>query len=276
MALSRSNSQSLLTVEEVGDLLVLPVISAGIATSTATVLITNQSSFRIPLVTADPAASWVAEGSEISPSDATLSETDVVFNKVAGLSIVSRELAEDTDPAALAVVGEGLARDIARKIDAAYFANTTANGPAGLGSLTTSVVTSGSAFTVDAFIDAVAAASDLGATIDHFVVSSADYVSLSKIKELTAGSNKPLLEPDPTRPSGRLLLGVPLVLAPGLLSGTAWAIPASRCFVVIRDDATVETDASVYFTSDRVAVKATMRLGFGFAHPLAIVKVTHT
>jgi hypothetical protein len=37
--------------------------------------------------------------------------------------------------------------------------------------------------------------------------------------------------------------------------------------------ATVEADRSV-FTSDRVAVKADMRAGFGFVHPQSFVKVT--
>jgi len=43
-------------------------------------------------------------------------------------------------------------------------------------------------------------------------------------------------------------------------------------WLVVRHDATVESDRSVHFTSDRVAVKATMRAGFGFVHPQALVK----
>ena len=42
---------------------------------------------------------------------------------------------------------------------------------------------------------------------------------------------------------------------------------------MIREDATVETDQSVSFTSDRSAVKAIMRVGFGFNHYAAIVKI---
>ena len=45
-------------------------------------------------------------------------------------------------------------------------------------------------------------------------------------------------------------------------------------WLVVRDDATVEADRSVYFTSDRVAVKATMRAGFGFVHQASVVKVS--
>jgi hypothetical protein len=43
---------------------------------------------------------------------------------------------------------------------------------------------------------------------------------------------------------------------------------------VIRNDASVVTDTSVYFTSDRVAVRATLRASFGFTYPAAVVKIT--
>ncbi len=66
---------------------------------------------------ADPTASWVAEGAGIVPCDPTLSELVVTPAKVAGLTIISRELADDSNPAAAQVVGQGLARDIARRVD---------------------------------------------------------------------------------------------------------------------------------------------------------------
>lgn len=155
------------------------------------------------------------------------------------------------------------------------FGNLTTNGPSGLGSVTTSTVTSGAAFALGAFIDGVAAAAAVGAQVDTWVVSPADYVLLAKLTEGTT-SARPLLESDPTKPSGRVVLGTPLVISPAVASGVTWGIPRSRVYVIIRDDATVETDKSVYFTSDRIAVKATMRLGFGFAHAAAVVKISHT
>jgi hypothetical protein len=36
----------------------------------------------------------------------------------------------------------------------------------------------------------------------------------------------------------------------------------------------VEAYGFIYFTSDRVAVKATMRIGFGLVHAASVVKVT--
>lgn len=46
--------------------------------------------------------------------------------------------------------------------------------------------------------------------------------------------------------------------------------------VVLRDDVRVERSTDAYFSSDRVAVKATMRVGFAFSHPAAVDKVSLT
>ncbi|MGY1607664.1 hypothetical protein [Geodermatophilus sp. SYSU D00700] len=43
--------------------------------------------------------------------------------------------------------------------------------------------------------------------------------------------------------------------------------------VAVSREAEVQSDATVYFTSDRIAVRATMRVGFGFVHPRAPVRI---
>ena len=53
-----------------------------------------------------------------------------------------------------------------------------------------------------------------------------------------------------------------------------WAIPAERVLFVVRQDATVVSDTSVMFTSDRVAIRCTMRVSYAFTQPLAITKIT--
>lgn len=273
--LKTTTATPILSPEQVYELLVEPVYAQSIAAQVCTVVRTSASSFRIPKVTADPVASWVAEGDEITPSDLTLAETDVALRKLAGLSVITRELAEDSSPEASAAVGDGLARDIARKLDQAFFANTTINGPAGLGSLTPStVVSTATAFGVDDFVDAIAAAADVNALLDNFVVAPADFVALSKVKQ-TSTSNVPLLQPDPAKPSGRLILGVPLLTSTAVTAGTAYGVPKARTFLVVRDDTSVDTDESVFFTSDRIAVRATMRVGLGYPHEAAIVELTH-
>src|SRR4051794_34906343 len=137
MPMNTANGAVILTPAQVAELLVQPVSQESVAAQVATVVQTESSAYRIPLVTADPQASWVAEGAEIAPSDAVLSEVEVTPRKVAGLTIVTRELAEDSSPEAAATVGAGLARDIARRVDQAFFGNLASPAPAGLGSLAT-------------------------------------------------------------------------------------------------------------------------------------------
>jgi HK97 family phage major capsid protein len=51
------------------------------------------------------------------------------------------------------------------------------------------------------------------------------------------------------------------------------AIPASRVVVVLREDVTLAVDTSAYFSSDRIGIRATMPVGFAFAHPAAVVRL---
>lgn len=262
----------ILSPEDVGALLVRPALNFAVAENVTTIVTTSSHDYRIPIVAEDPSAAWVAEGDEITPDDMDLSEVTVTPAKVAGLTIISRELAEDTDPAAAQIVGTGLARDIARKVDAAFFGGLPLPAPAGLESLTTATVT-GTFTNTDPFAEAISVAEQAGAVITGFVTDPATALTLAQVKD-EDGSQRPLLGTDPSQPTRRLIAGVPLHVSPAVTPGTVWGIPRDRTYLVVRDGARIEVDRSVYFTSDRVAVRATMRAGFGYPHPAAVVKIT--
>ncbi|MPZ61839.1 MAG: phage major capsid protein [Propionibacteriales bacterium] len=274
MALNTTNGAAILRPEEVNALLVQPVQTGSVAVQVSTLASTGSNAYRIPVVETDPVAAFVDEGDEITPSDAVLDEANVVPSKVAGLTIVSRELSEDTSPEAAAAVGAGLARDIATRIDEAYFGDMAAPAPAGLGSITANSFNTGGTewADVDPFVEAIFEAENVGANLTAFVANPADALALSQLKEST-DSNKPLLQPDATLPTKRAIQGVPLYVSPHVTAGVVWGVPQARVHVVVRTDARIEADKSVYFTSDRVAVKGTMRVGFGFAHEAAVQKI---
>jgi len=258
-----------------GPLVVQPALDESVFAKVATIATTGSTEFRIPIVATDPTASWVAEGAEITPSDPTLQELVVTPPKVAGLTIVSRELANDSDPAAANVVGAGLGRDIGRRIDQAAFAGLASPAPAGFTTLTgvQTYVNAGAFANLDFAAEAISKAETVGATVTAFVTSPATALALAKLKEVS-GSNVPVLGMDATSATSRTILGVPLLVSQFVAANTLWAVDRSRVWLVVREDATVEADSSVFFTSDRVAVKATMRAGFGFVHPQSVVKVT--
>src|SRR4051794_1534433 len=111
MTMTTISGAVLLRPEEVDALLVTPVLALSVAAQdgvVATVRRTVAPSYRVPKVTADPSADWVAEGDEIPVSDADLDELVITPTKVAGLTIVSNELAADTSPEAATEVSQGL------------------------------------------------------------------------------------------------------------------------------------------------------------------------
>lgn len=290
MPLYTPSAAGILTNEEVGELVVKPVGRLSVAYQVSQVVVIGSHDFRIPLLNADPTSAFVAEGAEIPADDAEISELIVTPRKAAGLSVISKELATDSiNGTAQDVVGQALARDTARAIDAAFFGTTTANGPSGLGALAgVSEVDAGTINTLDAFAEAQSLAEMAGAVIIYWVASPTTVLTLARLKRDGIGSNEPLLQPDPTKPGRRQIFGAPLLSSPAVEDHEIWGIPASYVtapddedqsgrlsYVVQAQDATLDVDGSVFFTSDRVAIRTTLRVAFGWPHPAAVVKIEH-
>lgn len=226
---------------------------------------------RVPLVTEDPSAQWVSEGEEIPLSQATLGEAEAPYRKLAGLSVVSSELAEDSHPGAVEEIGKGLVRDIARKLDAAMFGDAGAKAPEGLTTLSgvTEIPAPSTWGNLDVFKQAKLRAAELGTSIAAFVLSADDAAALLVLKETTT-SNRDLIDSDGT---SFTIGGTPVIPSEHVPAGTAWALPADRVIVAVREDAGVDVDNSAFFTSDRVAIRATMRVAFAFTQPKAVMKI---
>ncbi len=118
----------------------------------------------------------------------------------------------------------------------------------------------------------MARAEGVGANVAGWLAHPDDALALSLLRTAT-GSNETLLQADPTQPARRVLQGRPLLVSPNVAVGDVYGIPEDRCVLVVREDADVVADASPFFTSDRTAVRATMRVGFGFPHQAAVVRI---
>jgi HK97 family phage major capsid protein len=270
----REDSADSFLPDAYGQLVVQPVMDASRAAQVCTRVTTANPSFRVPVLVDDPSTGWVAEGGEITASDPDLDEEIVSPLKLAGLTVVSRELAEDSSPAVAELIGNGLGRDIARKLDVAYFGNTTVNGPDGIEAITANDVDAGAAWAdLDCFLEAVYEAEAVGATLTAFVANPTDALLLAQLKEST-GSNKNLLQPDPTAPARRMIAGVPLYVTPAVTVGTVWGIPADRALLVVREDVKLTVDKSRYFEFDSIGIRATMRVSWAFPHEAAVQRIT--
>ena len=267
------SGSAILTPEQVQALVIEPLLNQAVATQVSTVVQTASTSTRFPIVKQDRVTTWVQEGAEITPSDADLDELVCTPLKLAGLSIVSSELMEDSDPSALEVVGSGLVRDLQLRLDSAYFGTVTANGPNGLGHLTGVTNVDGGTITdLDAFAEALSEAEQVGAQLTAFVAHPDTVLAMSTLK-VQADNIQPLLGTDPSSPTRRSVLGVPVYPSPAVGTNVVWGLPMAKCFVVIRRGASIVADSSAYFSSDRVDIRCTLRVGFAWPHEAAVIQI---
>lgn len=281
MAFSSSLS-ALNRPNEVADLLITPVTEASVALTVSNVWNTESHSATIPIWTGDPAAEWLPENDEIPASEATGKSITVTPAKIAGISFISNELAQDTSPEVALIIGQRLAADIGHKIDRAFFGphitdpmdpSYNSTRPAGLESIPledlSRIDASPEAKSLDAFADAVAAAEDAGVTIQNWVTTPQIKLELSKLKTGT-GSNAYLLD----RSNGEMSInGAPVRASRHVTAGSVWGLHQPRTFVVVRKDTTVEFDSSYRFGHDQIAVRGVMRLTFAFPHRQSVVLI---
>ncbi|MCV7150680.1 phage major capsid protein [Mycolicibacterium pyrenivorans] len=274
MAVLNSGLQTGWTPEDYGKLVDLVIAEKSVAFQAGTVIATQNETIRFPMLKADPAVGWYAENTQISLTDPTTDELVVTPKAVKGLTQISTEAAEDSNPAVADQVGRGLARNIAKKIDAAFFGNTVTNGPSGLLSLAgVNVVDTGTVTltSLDPFHEAKAAALADGAELSVFILAPDVALTLSKAKTAT-GANTGLLDVNGVG-DGVTLAGVPVLVSTDVAAGNAWGLDGSQVMVVQRTGTKVIRSIDAAFDYDAVQVRATARVGFGFANPAGVVRL---
>ncbi|WP_405831288.1 phage major capsid protein [Streptomyces sp. NBC_00105] len=275
MLTSSSGASAVLPVEY-GEIVTKPVEALSVAYLTGTKVLTNSNSYEIPILASDVTAGAIAEGAEITPSDAAFNPLRVVPAKFGGLTIISRELADDSNPSAADQVGRSIARQIANSVDNSLFNALSAPNPAGFASLSgISTVGAPVAYTnLDPFEEAVSKSEAAGGRITHWVTGAATALEIAKLKD-ASGSNRGLLNPDLAVEGRRTILGRPVVVSPYVPADVVYGISKDDFLVVTREDTRLDVDHSAYFSSDRVGVRGTMRVAFAMPVPAAHVRITN-
>lgn len=286
-------SASALTPEEIANRLVVePLQRAATAfdPNVTTLVPTVREKISFPVVRKDAAAAWTNEGGEIAFSDPTFDNVTVTPSKIAGMTRVTNELAKDSSPAGLDLVGQSLTRNLATQIDAAFFGNLAAPAPKGLESLPPGAIDEHGAYTyghssvfwgntaaptsLDPLVEALAVADAQGTNVTAFVTDPATAAALLKLRTDSTDSNVLLLGSDATTQVTRRVLGVPLLVNIAVKPGTIWALDKSLTLAVVRSQPELAFDSSLYFGSDSVAVRVTMRIGFAFPSHPSVIKLT--
>lgn len=261
--------------------LITPLGQASIAARVSSTLQTHAGRVDIPIIVEDADAGWYQEGAEIASDDPTFQTIPVTPSKLAGITAVSNETIASGIGNVASMALDSLVRDIAAKLDAAYFGNLASPAPKGLASLTTANALSTDLSSLDVFEAARIEASKLGEVITAFATDPETLLALATAKEST-GSNRALLQPSPVSQSvtvsgdavSLVVSGIPVYASPAIAAGTIWGIPRRTSVLVLSGDPDLATSADAGFRNDLTYVRATLRAGFAFTRPGAIQKIT--
>lgn len=266
-----------LTPEQRAELIVFPLERDSLALRTTRTMATGRDSLQIPMLTEDVPVDFISEGQELPQGEPVVNEATLTPRKIAALTIISSELAEDSEPAAVELIGQSIARSIRLKLDQAFLL-AAAGGLPSPGVLTGDNFTDGGTLgdNLDAISDAITSVEAAGGRADVITMGPATWGRLSKLKVLATDSNQPLLgvgESGVNQAQQRTLFGVPVFVDYSVAAEVVAVWDSSAVATAMRRDVKVESDTSRYFDSDSVAVRATLRADWKVLDPARVVRL---
>ncbi|ROO88756.1 HK97 family phage major capsid protein [Actinocorallia herbida] len=255
-----------------------PLERISTALTTATVLRTNTAETHVPYLGTDVPTAFVAEGEELPTGEPEVLTLKLRPVKIAALSKLSRELAGDSTPGAVELVGQSIARSVRKTLDTAFL-NAPGTGLPPRGVLATAGIIDGGQITgnLDPLADAIATVQDAGGNASQLVMAPKTFSALVKLKT-AAGSNQSLLGAPAEAPASafaRTLHGVPVTLDPVCPPDTIGLWDKTAVVTVLREDATIAVSNDHYFDSDSIAVRTTLRAIWAVLDPARVVKLTY-
>ncbi|MDI9936587.1 phage major capsid protein [Rhodococcus sp. IEGM 1351] len=238
-----------------------------------TIPMTSQT-LKVPRLTGEGTPAWRNENAAISAQDLTFDAVTFTARSLARMVIMSRELFEDSDPAASGIISKSFANQIAVELDrVALRGSGTPPEPRGVlntsGITTTTHGANGAAVTYDFLLDAAGTVLANGYMPSAHVVAPRSLVSLAKAKDsqgnyLTAPAG--LLPILPTRQ-------VPVNNTVGTSTDTSEVYTGqwNMLAIGIRTGFEIRFLQERYADNNQVAFLATMRADVQLLQPAAFV-----
>ena len=222
---------------------------------------------QVPVQATRPAATAIAEATEILALDPTFSTVTMKAQKVAVLTKVSRELLADEGVNIEAFLAEDLGIALGVKANNLLTVGTGTVVPNGIVTASSAGVTGGTgvsgAFTADNLIDL--AHSVDGAYVRNGAGWMMNRSTIGAVRKLKDGSGRYLFEPAATVGAPDVLLSAPIYDNPDVASVATGAksvlFGGLRNYMVrIAGGLEIARSEDAYFASDEIGVRATLRL----------------
>ncbi|MBP2455181.1 phage major capsid protein [Mycolicibacterium lutetiense] len=226
MAIEVTSGNSTLIQSQVANLLVQPLEQASTFLAAGPVVLDSSSPVRVPRIVNGVTAGFVAEGAQISDGDVAFDEVTLLPSTMKGLKVLvklSNELIRTSVVGLEAVLRTRLVTDVANALDAGLWDGAgTTNTIKGI-LRQTGIATGVLDLTdPDSLIDGLAVAQGNKVTPSHWVMTSASFAALRKLKVGTSDARY-LFDPNTIQNGTELrILGLPVILTDNIPNtGTA-------------------------------------------------------
>lgn len=217
---------------------------------------------RVPAINLDAGAGFVPEGDDIPEADPDLSELVLATGKIAVLVRISRE--QLAQPAVADVVTAEVKRSMQKKVNWALLQQPAPTAPAVFppaGLISHATDGGDVADNLDAVVDAVASIEALGGAATNIIAAPDAWASMAKLKDEDT-SNRSLIGAG-VESAQRTLLSIPVLVTSGMPAGKLLIVDKTKTLSAY-GNIQISRSEHVYFKSDSLALRATLRFGAGF------------
>ncbi len=282
MTIEVTSGNSTLIQSQVASLLVQPLEQASTFLAAGPVVLDSSSPVRVPRIANGVTAGFIAEGSQISDGDVAFDEVTLLPSTLKGLKVLvklSNELIRTSVVGLESVLQTRLVTDVASALDAALWDGTGSSNTI-KGILRASGIATGTLDLTDpdSLIDGLAAAQGNKVTPSHWVMTSASFAALRKLK-VGETDARYLFDPATIQNGTELrLLGLPVILTdniPAVSTKNRVALVDFSKVVVARDvNAEVKILDQTFGDYDSIGIRVVSRWDTALLQAKAVTLLT--
>ena len=282
MTIEVTSGNSTLIQSQVASLLVQPLEQASTFLAAGPVVLDSSSPVRVPRIANGVTAGFIAEGSQISDGDVAFDEVTLLPSTLKGLKVLvklSNELIRTSVVGLESVLQTRLVTDVASALDAALWDGTGSSNTI-KGILRASGIATGTLDLTDpdSLIDGLAAAQGNKVTPSHWVMTSASFAALRKLK-VGETDARYLFDPATIQNGTELrLLGLPVILTdniPAVSTKNRVALIDFSKVVVARDvNAEVKILDQTFGDYDSIGIRVVSRWDTALLQAKAVTLLT--
>lgn len=249
------------------------------------ILPVEDTTLRVPGLSASVTVSAIGENTAITPSDPTFTSVTLTPRKLAALTLAANEALDDSNPGLREIVANDLVRQTATTLDLQFLEGSgTAPNMRGFRNMSgTTQATVGGANggtpTLDDFATAVQNLETANANLERaaWFMSGRTWGTVRKIKDT---QSRYQLSPDPGADASKSLFGVPVYLSSqipttetvGTSTDTSHVILADMSQIVVgqRKQVEVALSSDYAFNADQTAIRVLGRFDIGVLNAAAV------